>query len=284
MTRTLALTALLTSAALPALSDAHAGTRGFALAEDGATLVTMADISMPEMVETVALSTPVAGLAYRPVTGELLGISNGSVVSIDPMTGETTDLGATFTEDATLAEGAPVAFDFNNAIDAVRAVSGAGDNLVYFPEGFGDGDDRANSVRRFTDAFYLEGDDNAGAEPMIFANAYTNAISGMTAESTFQYALDASTDALVSLANNAGELTTVGPVTVDGAAVDLSPMGGFDIVSPEEGTDMAFAILQIEGEETAGLYSMDLTSGAATLLADLGMGGITGFAVAPAAM
>jgi len=42
-----------------------------------------------------------------------------------------------------------VAFDFNNAIDAVRAVSSAGDNLVYFPVGFGDNDARANSVRRF---------------------------------------------------------------------------------------------------------------------------------------
>jgi hypothetical protein len=56
------------------------------------------------------------------------------------------DLGATFMAEASMAEGAAVAFDFNNRIDAVRAVSSGGDNLVYFPEGFGDMDERAGSV------------------------------------------------------------------------------------------------------------------------------------------
>ena len=113
---------------------------------------------------------------------------------------------------------------------------------------------------------------------MIFANAYTNAINGETAGATFQYALDAETDTLVSLANNAGTLETIGKITVDGAPIDLAPMGGFDIVSAKEGEDMALAILQMEGAASAGLYEIDLETGAATLKADLGMGGITGFA------
>jgi F420-0:gamma-glutamyl ligase-like protein len=119
---------------------------------------------------------------------------------------------------------------------------------------------------------------------MIFANAYTNAIAGMTASGTLQYALDAATDALVTLANNDGTLMTVAPVTVEGMAADLSGMGGFDIVSPEEGTDMAYAVLQMEGGANAGLYAIDLSTGAASMLADLGMGGITGFAVSMSAM
>mgnify|MGYP003114229894 FL=1 len=123
---------------------------------------------------------------------------------------------------------------------------------------------------------------SAGADPVIFANAYTNAIPGAKAASTAQYALDAGADALVTLANNAGELASVGKLSLDGATVDVSDWGGFDIVSPEEGTDMAYAILQIEGAETAGLYSVDLGSGALTEMADLGMGGFTGFAVAQA--
>ncbi len=73
---------------------------------------------------------------------------------------------------------------------------------------------------------------------------------------------------------------TVATITVDGNPVDLAPMGGFDIVSPSEGEDMALAILQLEGAETAGLYDIDLETGAATLRADLGMGGLTGFAAA----
>jgi hypothetical protein len=264
--------------ATPAFADGHAGKMGYALANDGQTLVTMADIANPGDVQTMALETPLRAIAYRPVTGDLLGYADGAIYVVDATTGALTDTGATFMDGAMIGEGA-VAFDFNNQIDAVRAVGADGSNLVYFPQGFGGDDDRANSVRRFTDAFYVDGDASAGSEPRIFANAYTNAIAGATAGSTAQYALDARANALVTLANNAGELATVGLLTVDGAAVDVIDMGGFDIVSPMEGTDEAYAILQIDGEAAAGLYAVDLSSGALTKLADLGMGGFSGFAV-----
>ncbi|WP_147124300.1 DUF4394 domain-containing protein [Shimia ponticola] len=271
-------TSLLALTATSAFAAGHAKVSGYALANDGATLVVMADISMPGDVMTFDLDAPLKAIAWRPVTGELLGFSDGMIATIDPMSGTMTDLNADFMDGTMIGDDKMVAFDFNNAIDAVRAVTSGGDNLVYFPEGFGDNDDRAGSVRRFTDLAYADGDSMAGTTPMIFANAYTNAINGMTAESTFQYALDAQTDTLVSLANNAGTLETIGKITVDGAPVDLAPMGGFDIVSAAEGEDMAMAILQLEGAETAGLYSIDLSTGAAMLEADLGMGGFTGFA------
>lgn len=274
-------TALLLLSA-PAFADGHAGTAGYALAGDGSTLIVMPSIAAPGEVMTQSLGMPLRAIAWRPVTGELLGYADGAVHVIDPMTGAMTDLGATFMDGAVAAGGAMVGLDFNNAIDAVRAVSTAGDNLVYFPDGFGDNDERAGSVRRFTDLFYAEGDANAGATPMVYANAYTNAISGMTASGTAQYALDAATDALVTLANNDGTLATVAAITVDGAPVDLSAAGGFDIISAAEGSDAAYAILQMEGADSAGLYAIDLGTGAASLLADLGMGGITGFAVSPA--
>lgn len=272
------VTSLLALTAGSAFAAGHATVSGYALANDGATLVVMADINMPAEVMTFDLAKPLQAIAWRPVTGELLGFSDGMIATIDTMSGEMSDLNAKFMDGAMIGDGKMVAFDFNNAIDAVRAVTSAGDNLVYFPDGFGDNDDRAGSVRRFTDLAYADGDSMAGTTPMIFANAYTNAINGMTAGSTFQYALDAETDTLVSLANNAGTLETIGKITVDGNPVDLAPMGGFDIVSAAEGEDMAMAILQTEGAETAGLYSIDLSTGAATLNADLGMGGFTGFA------
>ena len=275
--RTLSATALLSLAVTSAQAMGHAGTMGYALADDGSTLVTVADIAAPGEAQTYALETPLRAIDYRPVTGQLLGYADGAIFEVDPMSGALTDLGATFADDAAIGEGA-VAFDFNNEIDAVRAVGADGANLVYFPDGFGDGDERANSVRRFTDAFYVDGDANDGAEPLIFANAYTNAIDGETASSTAQYALDARADALVTLANNAGELATVGPLAIDGAAVDVLDMGGFDIVSEAEGSDLAYAILQIDGEDSASLYLLDLGSGALTSLGDLGMGGFTGFA------
>ncbi|MEQ9260835.1 MAG: DUF4394 domain-containing protein [Roseovarius sp.] len=277
--RVFAATSAFALSAGAVLADGHGSKSGYAVAEGGMTLAVMADLSAPGEIATFSLANRVDAIAWRPVTGALLGFTNGAVYEIDPTSGEMTDLGAMFMENATVAEGAMVAFDFNNKIDAVRAVSSAGDNLVYFPEGFGNGDEKAGSVRRFNDLAYAEGDVNAGATPMIFANAYTNAINGMTAGSTFQYALDAGTDALVSLANNEGTLATIAPIMVDGMAADLSGMGGFDIASAAEGDDHAYAILQMEGAESAGLYAIDLETGAATMLADLGMGGFSGFAV-----
>lgn len=266
-------------AAPAAHADGHAGNMGYALANEGQTLVVMADIAAPAEIGTYELSAALDAIAWRPVTGTLLGFADGAIYEVDPASGALTDLGAEFAGDAMMSDGAMVAFDFNNKIDAVRAVSSAGDNLVYFPKGFGDGDARGGKVLRFTDLAYAAGDASEGAEPSIYANAYTNAINGAKAGATFQYALDSRANALVSLANNAGTLETIGVVTVDGEAADLVPMGGFDIISPAEGTDAAFAILQMDGAETAGLYTIDLSSGAATLLADLGMGGFTGFAV-----
>lgn len=272
------LTSLIALAASPAFAAGNAAVSGYALANDGATLVVMSDVNAPGKVMTYSLTTPLKAIAWRPVTGELLGLSDGMIAKIDPMSGKMTDLGASFMGDAKIGDDKMVGFDFNNAIDAARAVTSAGENLVYFPEGFGGNDERAGSVRRFTDLAYAKGDAMAGATPMIFANAYTNAINGKTAETTFQYAIDAASDTLVSLANNAGTLETIGKITVDGAVVDLAPMGGFDIVSAKEGVDMALAILQMEGAATAGLYEIDLKTGAATIKADLGMSGITGFA------
>ncbi|MEL6747437.1 MAG: DUF4394 domain-containing protein [Pseudomonadota bacterium] len=279
MKRFLGFAAALTLAATPAVAGGHAGTMGYALANDGKTLAVMVDIAKPTKLRTYDLAQPLAAIAYRPVTGDLLGFTNGKIFTVDPSSGKLTDLGAKFTDSTEISGDAAIAFDFNNKIDAVRAVSSNGDNLVYFPIGFGDNDQRANSVLRFTNLAYEDGDNSAGTDPVVFANAYTNAINGKKASGTFQYALDARANALISLANNAGTLKTVGLVKIDGQPADILPMGGFDIVSPEEGTDQAYAILQIDGQDSAGLYGIDLKTGDAALLADLGMGGFTGFAV-----
>ncbi|MBT0958374.1 DUF4394 domain-containing protein [Alphaproteobacteria bacterium KMM 3653] len=281
-TRTTSIAAFAALVSTTALADGHANLMGYALAGDGSLLVTMESIAAPGEAKTHELSARLDAIAYRPVTGDLLGFSReGKIYDVNAATGELSDLGAAFAEDAKI-EGPAVAFDFNNAIDAVRAVGSDGANLVYFPADF-EGEN-ANTVKRFTDMFYAEGDSNAGNDPLIYANAYTNAISGAKAGSTAQYALDARSNALVTVGNNAGNLGTVGVVTVGGEAVDLVSAGGFDIVSPEEGSDMAYAVLQLEGAETSGLYTINLETAEATLLSDLGMTGISGFAVSMGGM
>ena len=183
------------------------------MAGDGAAIVVFNDMSAPSGAEKVALTgSTVDAIAYRPVTGDMIGFSKaGKVFTINPEKGALTDTEAKSDDAETMADDAVVALDFNNKIDAVRAVSSDGANVVYFPVEFGD--ERANSVLRFTDLAYAEDDANAGATPAIFANAYTNAVNGAKQDETFQYALDADLDVLVSLANNDGTLQPLRPNT-----------------------------------------------------------------------
>ena len=262
----------------PTLADHHAGATGYALTSDGKTLVIMSDMAKPDVIKSYPLNNTLSAIAYRPVTGDLLGFGDGAVYTIDTTSGKTTSLNAKFIADAGIGTNTAVGFDFNNKIDAVRAVSANGDNLVYFPVGFGGDDPKANSVRRFTTLAYAKGDTNAGTKPMIFANAYTNAINGKKAGSTFQYALDANTDSLVSLANNAGTLSTISKVKINGKSTNITNMGGFDIVSHSEGENKAYAILQVEGQDKAGLYVINLNTADASLITQLGMGSIKSFA------
>lgn len=263
--------------ASPAFAGGQATVSVYALADDGAAPVLMSDIASPENVTTYGLKVPLKAIAWRPVTGELQGFSNGMIAAIGPLSGEMTDPEAEFVENAVIGDGKRVAFDFNSTFDAVPAVTSARDNLVYFPEGFGDNEERAGSVRGLTSIAYAEGDAMAGTTPMIFPNAYTTAVKDMKAGDTLQYALEAETDALLSLANKAGTAETTAKITVDGVPVDLASIGGFDIVSTKEGEKMGLAVLRVQGAASAGLYGIDLETGAATTKADLGMGGIVGF-------
>lgn len=279
MIKSLTTAAVLGLSTTAVIADGHAtAATGYGLTEDGSTLVMFSDMSAPDGAEKLSLmGGNVDAIAYRPVTGELLGFSKaGKVFTIDTTTGELMDTEAGFADDVAMGDDAAVAFDFNNAIDAVRAVSSDGVNVVYFPTDFGD--DKANTVKRFTDLAYAEGDDNEGETPMVFANAYTNAVNGAKQEETFQYVLDGGLDVLASLANNAGTLTTVAPLTLDGEPMDVTMEGGFDIVSSKADDNMAIALLTLENEDTAGLYQIDLNSGEATLMGDTGMSGFTGFA------
>ncbi|MEQ8826619.1 MAG: DUF4394 domain-containing protein, partial [Parvibaculum sp.] len=113
-TRTITAVSALSMLGGAALADDHAADMGFALANDGMTLVSMADITSPTDVQTMDLREALDAIAWRPVTGELLGFKNGMVVTIDPASGEMTDLEASFNEDAMVADGSKVAFDFNN--------------------------------------------------------------------------------------------------------------------------------------------------------------------------
>jgi hypothetical protein len=107
---------------------------------------------------------------------------------------------------------------------------------------------------------YTSTDRNANANPNIVASAYTNNFPGPP--STTLYNIDSNLDVLVTQnPPNAGVLNTVGALGVDVGAV-----AGFDIM----GANTAYASLQVGGGPS-GLYMINLTSGAATLVGPIGI-------------
>jgi hypothetical protein len=265
----------------PALAATFTGNTGYALAADGKSIIIFNDLGFASDQSTITLSgASLDALAYRPVTGELYGFSNGrggsadAVFVVDTKTGKLANVAPAFGADTDIEDSTTIGFDFNNAIDAARLVSTDDDKLVFFPATF---TGRENTVTRFTDLFYAMGDVNDGHDPMIFANAYTNAVDGRVSNAgTVQFALDAGTNSLVTLANNTGVLTTVGQLTLGGSVLDFDALGGFDILSDVEGDNRALALLNFG--PTSGLYSIDLATGATTLFQDLGNTNFRGFA------
>ncbi|MEM8739128.1 MAG: DUF4394 domain-containing protein [Planctomycetota bacterium] len=155
------------------------------------------------------------------------------------------DPGATSAALTSALNGSAFGFDFNPTIDRIRNVSDANQNLVLNPN---DG-----SSTRVTDLFYAAGDPNEGADPNVVHSAYTNSFAGAT--STQLFGIDVGLDTLVTQANSAGTLETVGTI-----GLDVLSTGGFDI-SGTTGT----AFLAVEGTGLDAGFTMfweiDLATG-----------------------
>lgn len=255
--------------------------QGLSLGNDGQTLVRIADLHKPTSLTGIPLFGPggvtsLDAIAYRPRTNELYGYngSTGTVFLVDTVSGELKPVATS----ATPIDVGEIGFDFNNVIDAARLVSISDANQVFFPN------TTPASVSAFTTLAYGPGDANAGVDPSVFANAYTNQVAMPAAND--QFVVDAQTDSLARLANNTGVLTTVGRITVDGQPLDFTAAGGFDIFSRAEGDNTAFALLTTAAGQ--GLYSFVLsaTDGtvAATYIGALGdgFGALDDLAVVPA--
>ena len=236
------------------------------------------NLAMPSVAKEVPLNfgddaASIDSIAFRPNDRRLYGFSEDAdaVYQIDVDTGSTDFIvGLSQPSDSDVS-----GFDFNNVLDAARIVTGDDENFVFFPADQAVADNDMASVAQFTDLFYEMGDVNEGADPLVFGNAYTNAVFPPP-DSTLQYAVDANTDVLATLGNNAGNLSTVG-----GLGLDVEAMGGLDILSLSEGMNEAYALLTVDGMQD--IYSIDLGTGAASFLGDAPtqFGELDGFAVAP---
>lgn len=246
-TTALALVALAGPAASPAGAEMLVG---LAQAPAGQSLA-LFDSNTPNSITSVPITGLLAGeslwgLDRRPLTGELFALSNQNrLLTIRPTTGAATPVGTGFTN---MLDGASFGFDFNPQIDRIRIVSDANQNFVANPI-TGDA-----NVAATTPVFYGPGDANEGTDPHVVHHAYDRNVAGTL--TTQLRAIDSELDILVTQANNAGTLGTIGAL-----GIDATDVGGFDVA--ESGA--AFAIFS-DGVGASNLYSIDLTTGAASSL------------------
>ncbi len=190
-------------------------------------------------------------LDYRAATQQIYTVSDiGNVYTIDPNTFDATLVG---NFEPPRLPGTSYAFDFNPAFmsgEFARLITDTNDNRVIS----GNTGQYLPPVEK-TDVFFAVGDPNEGVDPNIAGIAYTNSLGIPT--STQQYGIDASLGILVTVANNAGTLETVGSLGINILTNEL----GFDI-SGFSGT--AYASLQ-DGPNSM-LYTVDLGTGAASSL------------------
>ena len=186
----------------------------------------------------------ILGIDFRPANGGLYALGSTSrLYVVNRTTGVATQVGAAgqFT-----LSGTEFGFDFNPTVDRIRVVSNTGQNLRLNPDTGG---------LAATDTPLNPG------TPNVTAAAYTNNFAGST--TTTLFVIDTTTDALYTQnPPNAGTLNLVGPLGVDASSVN-----GFDI-APAGG--VAYASLTVSG--TSRLYTINLSTGAATLVGAVGGG------------
>ena len=218
------------------------------LAKDGRSIVTIVGVGAGSVLALKFANNAKIGLDdidYRPATGGVFGYDDATdtVYSINLKTGvataEVSSKGVT--------SSAKLGFDFNNQIDAARIVTAKEENVVFAPNAM------PKSLTARTPLFYKTGDVNFKKNPTITMNAYTNAVAGAT--ETIQYVIDTGMNVLATLNNNAGDLTTIGALWLDGKAFKGNGVSGFDILSFAEGNNTAYALF---GTGKQSLYTFDL--------------------------
>lgn len=237
-----------------------ANTRGLALTGTGSlltfNLATPGTISTTVAVTGLVGAEQLVGIDVRPKDGVVWALGSlGNVYTVNPSTGvATTKTTATLT-----LTGTEFGFDFNPMVDRIRITSNSGMNLRFNPD---------------TGALAATDTTLAGGATGASAVAYTNSVSGVTATATVLYDIDEASDTLYTQnPPNNGTLVTVGAL-----GLDVSAVNGFDI---DGVSGMAYATFTVGG--TTGLYRINLTTGAATLVGSLGSGAVParGFTLLP---
>lgn len=216
--------------------------------------VIMSGLELGEIVEAID---------FQPSTGSLFALgSTGNLYQVNQSTG------ASYPRASTIPlAGIDFGMDLSPVRDSstfpegsVRIVSTSGQNLRIDP---------ANGAVMTTGAplVYGSGDPNSAVTPRLTAVAYDNNVDGVTA--TTLYGIDTAAQVLVRLgalngspaSGDAGILTTIGSSTIF-----FPEYVGFDI---SRRTGIAYASY---GAPLRSLFTIDLTTGKATLVGPIGDG------------
>ena len=212
------------------------------------------------------------GIDFRPANGLLYGVgSSNRLYAIDPVTGAATAVGnGQFA--VPLTPGA-AGFDFNPTVDRIRFVNQAGQNARLNPDtgAIVDFDTVTGGIQLDASLAYAAGDRNFGNPPAGVGAAYVNNFAGAT--STTLFVIDTNLDVLVRQdPPNNGVLNTIGSLGIDAGTVL-----GFDVRSVG-GNERALAAIEVGG--VSSLYNINLTTGQASIVGQIGDGrGIKGLAL-----
>jgi hypothetical protein len=197
----------------------------------------------------------ILGIDIRPATGQLYVLGNSPrLYVVDPATGVAVQVGGQITN-LTGADVGTFAFDFNPLVDRIRLMSNLQGNFRLNPE---------TAIATIDTALaYAPGDANEALQPSVIGCAYLPA--DPDGGTTTLYAIDLTAASLTTVdPPNAGLLHTVGALGVT-PTLDC----GFDILD-EEGTATAYAAIQPLTTTVSTLYTINLTTGAATAVGVVG--------------
>jgi len=225
--------------------------------------------SDPVAITGLEAGEHVLAMDVRPATGDLLALGSTSrLYGLDPGTA----IASVISVDPFVPPVAGAAFglDVNPVVDRVRIVSDLQENLRVNP-------DTGASPVIDTPLSYDALDPNAGQTPHVTAAGYIHSFAG--AADTVLYAIDTGLDVLVTIGQGAISPNTGICFTVGALGVDTDDRAALD-VDPD---DVAWAVLTPAGGDASALYTIDLTTGAASLEGSIGGDGpLRAFAIAPA--
>ncbi|MBK6996029.1 MAG: DUF4394 domain-containing protein [Lewinellaceae bacterium] len=218
-------------------------------------------------VSGIAAGQTLAGMDFRPATGELFGLGYETATglarlyTIDVLTGVATAVGTTtFMLRPNMGK---ISMDFNPTVDRIRVTGSDNSNFRLHP---------VTGVVAATDLNlgFASGDVNAGINPSIGAGAYTNSFAGSLTTTLYNY--DDSLNVLTTqIPPNNGTLNTVGNSSI---AVNLAdPSSDLDILFSQYGNpNTAFLVANIGTSTFDNLYTINLASGATTMIGKIGNG------------